>query len=62
MATKSRVKKASEPRIPTINWSDELVWALLAELEKEENYRVLFGKKDPSEVSICYIANGLPLI
>ena len=54
------MKKASETKIPAITWSDELVWALLGELEKEENYCVLFGKKDPSEVSICHILNGLP--
>ena len=47
--------KAEKPRIPEINWSahnSSAVWALLAEIEKKENYRVLFGKKDVAEVSL----------
>lgn len=46
--------KAEKPRIPEINWSannSSAVWALLAEIEKHENYRVLYGKKDVAEVS-----------
>ncbi|KJA17247.1 hypothetical protein HYPSUDRAFT_106891, partial [Hypholoma sublateritium FD-334 SS-4] len=41
--------KASEPQIGAINWTNNLVWALLGEIEKDNNYRVLFGKRDPSE-------------
>jgi hypothetical protein len=47
-------KPALKPKIPDIPWGQDkssLVWDLLAEIEKEENYRVLFGKKDVSEVS-----------
>jgi len=29
-----------------------LIWALLIEIEKDENYWVLYGKKDVAEVSI----------
>lgn len=34
--------------LPNIAWSvkdGELIWALIAEIEKEENRKVLFGKK-----------------
>ena len=47
--------KAEKPRIPEINWSANnslAVWALLAEIKKNENYRVLYGKKDVAEVSL----------
>jgi hypothetical protein len=47
--------KATKSRIPDINWSankSSLIWALLAQIEKDENYQVLYGKKDVSEVSI----------
>ena len=51
MSTQRRAGKAPIPQIGAISWSDDLIWALLAELERDENYRVLFGKKDPSEAS-----------
>ncbi|KAH9971582.1 hypothetical protein BGW80DRAFT_1460533 [Lactifluus volemus] len=44
--------KVTKPRIPDINWSankSSLIWALLVEIEKDENYRVLYGKKDVTE-------------
>ncbi|KAF8811785.1 hypothetical protein BYT27DRAFT_7208178 [Phlegmacium glaucopus] len=44
--------KAEKPRIPEINWSannSSAVWALLDEIEKTENYRVLYGKKNVAE-------------
>jgi hypothetical protein len=47
--------KAEKPQIPKINWSANnflAVWALLAKIEKNENYRVLYGKKDVAEVSL----------
>lgn len=50
----SRANKAEKPLIPEINWSannSSAVWTLLAEIEKSENYRVLYGKKDVAEVS-----------
>jgi hypothetical protein len=37
--------KATKSRIPDINWSankSSLIWALLAQIEKDENYRVLY--------------------
>jgi hypothetical protein len=47
--------KAEKPRIPEINWSannSSAVWALLAKIEKNENYHVLYGKKNVAEVSV----------
>lgn len=44
-------------KIPDICWgenNDVLVWSLLGEVEKEENYRVLYGKNDPKEVSYMF--------
>jgi hypothetical protein len=49
------VKSSTRPTIPTIAWDADqqaLTWALLIELEKKENFKVLFGKKDPKEVSV----------
>ena len=34
----------------TIDWSEELVKKVLTELEKDENSKILFGKKDPNDV------------
>ena len=50
MSPQKRAGKAPTPHIGAISWTDNLVWALLAELEEDRNYRVLFGKKDSSEV------------
>ena len=39
--------------VPTINWSGndgELIWKLITELEKPENFKVFLGKKDKNEV------------
>ena len=47
--------KATKSWIPDINWSankSSLIWALLSQIEKDENYQVLYGKKDVSKVSI----------
>ena len=41
MSTQRRAGKAPIPQIGAISWSDDLIWALLAELERDENYRVL---------------------
>jgi hypothetical protein len=55
--------KVTKPKLPDIPWAeddDNLVWAFITELEKDENYKVLFGKKDVKEVryvvkpSLCY--------
>ncbi|EDR09211.1 uncharacterized protein LACBIDRAFT_296617 [Laccaria bicolor S238N-H82] len=51
-AATSRADKAEKPRIPKINWSannSATIWTLLAKIEKSENYRVLYGKKDVAE-------------
>lgn len=52
MPRKPRENK--KPRIPEIAWAENdnhLIWLLLAEIEKDANYRVLFGKKDKDEVT-----------
>jgi hypothetical protein len=51
-------EKAAKPHIPDINWAANqslLIWSLLAEIEKAENYRVLYGKKESSEVNKFYL-------
>jgi len=50
-------KSNSKPSIAPIAWDADqqaLTWALLNELEKYENFKVLFGKKDPKEVSLSF--------
>ena len=45
--------KTTKPKIPDIPWGDEndrLVWAFITECEKDVNYKVLFGKKETTEV------------
>jgi hypothetical protein len=40
--------------IPPLPWAAEqskLIWALLTEVEKTENFKVLFGKRTKGEVS-----------
>ena len=52
---RTAANKAEKPGISEINWSANIslaVWALLAEIEKNENYCVLYGKKDVAEVSL----------
>ncbi|KAJ3483167.1 hypothetical protein NLJ89_g12086 [Agrocybe chaxingu] len=44
--------KPQKVKIPELPWSEndhELVWKFITELEKDANYKILFGKKDPSE-------------
>jgi len=39
--------------LPPIHWTKNdaaLTWSLIGELEKPENFKVLFGKQDNSEV------------
>ena len=46
--------KTIKPKIPDIPWGDDndrLVWAFITECEKDINYKVLFGKKETTEVS-----------
>ena len=50
MAPKSCIKST----LPSINWAADdsaLVWGLIVEMEKKENVKVLFGKKEKNEVS-----------
>jgi len=44
--TKAQAAKAS---IPAITWTENMVWALLAQLRQKDNYSVLFGKKEAGE-------------
>ncbi|KAH9480938.1 hypothetical protein JR316_0007545 [Psilocybe cubensis] len=51
---KASKKKGSDvkPKIPDIPWRENdnfLTWQFLTELERHENYRIIFGKKDVSE-------------
>jgi hypothetical protein len=51
----------AKPRIPDIQWLEDngkLIWALLTEMERKENCKVLLGKKDKNEVS-QYVFNKL---
>lgn len=55
-----KADKAEKPRIPELNWSandSSAAWTLLAEIEKSENYRVLYGKKDVAEVSFSILSS-----
>jgi len=48
--------KVPKVKLPDIPWSEDdnkLVWAFITELERDENYKVLFGKKDVNEV--CHV-------
>lgn len=50
----SSKKSRKAPVLPPISWAADdsfLVWKLLGELEKTENYKVLFGKKTQHEVN-----------
>ena len=52
-----KAPKAPKAKLPDIPWGDDdfkLVSAFLTELEKTENYKVLFGKKKPGEVSSTF--------
>jgi hypothetical protein len=45
---------AASNRLPDIPWTEDsgrLIWSLLTEMEKPENFKVLLGKKDKKEVS-----------
>jgi hypothetical protein len=41
-------------KLPDVPWAENghhLIWLLLGEIEKNANYKVLFGKKDLQEVN-----------
>ena len=47
-------KSGIKSSLPPIIWDADqhaLTWALLNELEKKENFKILFGKRDSKEVS-----------
>ena len=48
-------KPCQEVALPAIQWANDnskLIWSLLTEIEKPENFRVLFGKRNKSEVCV----------
>jgi len=40
----------NETSLPTVTWTEQMVWALIAMVQEKEHYAVLFGKKDVHEV------------
>ena len=49
-----KAAKALKVKIPDIPWAEDdfkLISAFLTELEKPENYKVLFGKRNSGKVS-----------
>jgi hypothetical protein len=54
MPKSAKNKMPDKAKIPDISWGENnhhLVWLLLGELEKPANYKVLFGKRNPHEVT-----------
>jgi hypothetical protein len=52
--TPSSVPQGSQ-RLPDIPWAENdgsLIWSLITEMEKPENFKVLLGKKDKKEVCL----------
>ena len=50
------IPKVPKLKLPDLPWGeddDKLVWAFITELERDENYKVLFGKKNVNEV--CHV-------
>jgi len=48
-------------KLPEIPWAQDnykLIWDFITELEEDVNYKVLFGKKDPSEVNYIHAFAG----
>ena len=48
-------------KLPEIPWAQDnhkLIWDFITELEKDVNYKVLFGKKDLSEVNYIHVFAG----
>jgi hypothetical protein len=55
-------KPSTKPSIPLIPWDADqhsLTWALLTELKKHENFKVLFGKRDPKEVCQHFLSGAM---
>ncbi|KAI0732125.1 hypothetical protein C8Q72DRAFT_774919 [Fomitopsis betulina] len=56
MPTPSQGSSRKKSSVPDIDWkanNGALLWQLIGELEKPENFRVLFGKRDKNEVFVC---------
>lgn len=50
---KKTTEQAGKAAFPAqLTWSEEIVWQLLAEVEKTENRKVLLGTRS-GEVSLC---------
>jgi hypothetical protein len=55
-------------KLPDIPWTENegrLIWSLITEMEKPENFKVLLGKKDKKEVCLLksipvFISNTIP--
>jgi hypothetical protein len=57
-------RKPQGVKLPEIPWAQDdhkLVWDFITQLEKDVNYKILFGKKDPSEVSHYIRGTAAPL-
>jgi hypothetical protein len=57
-------KSHKKSSMPSINWNADdsaLVWSLISEMEKRDNAKVLFGKKEKNKVWLlaliltCYL-------
>lgn len=50
--------KPAKVELPNIPWAeddDKLVWSFITELKKDENYKILFGKKRCQRGASCHI-------
>lgn len=57
-ATKKAKGANAKPEIPTLPWAannSEKVWLFIVEMGKLENFKVLLGKKDKSDVSDAHL-------
>jgi len=39
-----RKKPDDKPKLPTINWTNPLIWKLISAAQKDENRNVMIGK------------------
>ncbi|KIK79856.1 hypothetical protein PAXRUDRAFT_16099 [Paxillus rubicundulus Ve08.2h10] len=42
-------RKAPSAAIPDVQWSDDLIWQLINQIERNENWVVLLGKRQKSD-------------
>lgn len=55
-----KAKANAKPDIPTLPWAannSEKVWLFIVEMGKLENFKVLLGKKEKSDVSDVHLAS-----